>query len=449
MRIAFGALAALGLCGLAQAQVKEDTGGHAGHVHTPETPGPKSVPAPMEHRHTTESTPAPMEQAMEGMYGPYPMAREASGTAWQPDSTPHGGLMFMTGDWHVMIHGFANAVYDHQGGPRGDTKSFSESMLMHMAQRPFAGGTLGTRVMLSLDPLMGKAGYPLLFQTGETADGVTHLVDRQHPHNLFMELAASYSHRIGERGSAFIYAGLPGEPALGPAAFMHRFSGVDSPEAPLTHHWLDSTHITSGVVTLGYVRDRLKVEASAFRGREPDQFRYRIEPGKLDSASVRISLNPTDNWSLQVSHGFIKGAETLAPEVNTRRTTASVVHNAPLGHGNWQTTFAWGRNANDPGRRLQGYLLESALALHDSHTFFGRIERVEKDELFEESAPQHGQVFTVNKLSIGYIRDWKLGEHTRLGIGGLASAFSIPKSLGPVYGAHPTSYMVFVRARLD
>jgi hypothetical protein len=318
-----------------------------------------------------------------------------------------------------------------------------------MAQWPTTSGTLGLRAMLSLDPLMGKSGYPLLFQTGETADGSTHLIDRQHPHNLFMELAASYSHRITAADSVFVYAGLPGEPALGPPAFMHRFSGMDSPEAPLTHHWLDSTHITNGVVTIGYVRDRLKLEASAFHGREPDQFRYRIEAGRLDSGSVRISLNPTDNWSLQVSHGFVRSPESLEPTVNTRRTTASMIHNTALEHGNWQTTFAWGRNTNDPGKRLDGYLVESAFALHDKHTLFGRIERVDKDELFEESAPQHGQAFKVNKLSVGYIHDLKLGQHTRIGIGGLASAYSIPKSLEPAYGAHPTSYMVFARVKLD
>ena len=453
MKIVLAGVAAALAAAVAQAQVNQAPADeHAGHSHGSQTAPAKAPPAPRqaEHEHDKQEVDAGHrhDMQMRGMFGSYPMAREASGTAWQPDSSPHTGVMTMAGDWHAMIHGYANAIYDHQGGPRGSDKSFSESMLMLMAERPITGGTLGIRAMVSLDPLMGKAGYPLLLQTGETADGKTPLVDRQHPHNLFMELADTYSHRLRDRDSLFVYAGLPGEPALGPPAFMHRFSGVENPEAPLTHHWLDSTHITNGVVTAGYVRDRVKLEASAFHGREPDQFRYRIEPGRLDSASVRISFNPTDNWSFQASHGFIKSPETLEPEVNTRRTTASVLWNERLEHGNWQVTGAWGRNRNDPGKRLDGYLLESTLALHDRHIIFGRIERVEKDELFEESAPQHGQAFTVNKLSLGYIRDFRIGEHLQLGIGGLASVHSTSSALEPAYGRRPTSYMIFARLKL-
>ena len=234
---------------------------------------------------------------MKGMLGPYSMTREASGTSWQPDSSKHEGLHQMLGDWSLMVHGYANAIYDRQSGPRGDTKTFSQSMLMVMGQRSLGPGTLGLRGMFSLDPLMGKSGYPELFQTGESANGVTPLIDRQHPHDLAMEISATYSIPLSAHSSAFAYIGLPGEPALGPVAFMHRFSGIDNPEAPITHHWLDSTHIAFGVATLGYTHRNLKLEASAFRGREPDQFRYNIETGKLDSHSVRLTYNPTPNWS--------------------------------------------------------------------------------------------------------------------------------------------------------
>lgn len=432
---------------------------HSGHTQAapPQDPhaahkSSTAVEAPPQDPHAThKSSPAEGEHHMDmrGMFGTYTMMREASGTSWQPDSSPHSGIMGMSGEWQTMIHGFVNAVYDHQGGPRGDDKSFSASMLMLMGQRPLGSGTLGLRGMFSLDPLMGKDGYPLLFQTGETANGVTPLIDRQHPHNFFMELATSYSLPLGERDSVYVYAGLPGEPALGPPAFMHRFSGVDNPEAPITHHWMDSTHITNGVVTLGYVRDRLKIEASLFHGREPDQYRYRIEPGKLDSQSVRLSYNPNESWSLQVSHGRIKSPEALSPEVDVRRTTASASYNVRLAGGLWQTTGAWGRNAGHHGKSLDGYLLESAASIAGKHTFFGRIERVEKDELFEEDTPQAGQSFTVTKLSLGYIRDFDVASQVKLGIGALASAYSIPGSLESTYGAHPTSYMVFARIKFD
>ncbi len=191
---------------------------------------------------------------MHGMYGLYPMTREASGTSWEPDSSPMLGIMKMTqNDWMLMLHAYINFIYDDQGGPRGDEKTFSESMLMLMAQKDLSVGTFGLRSMLSLDPAMGKSGYPLLFQTGETADGKTPLIDRQHPHDFFMELAPTYSLPLSAHSSLFIYGGLPGEPALGPPVFMNRFSAMDNPEAPLSHHWLDATHISYGVITLGYI----------------------------------------------------------------------------------------------------------------------------------------------------------------------------------------------------
>jgi hypothetical protein len=164
-----------------------------------------------------------------GALGDYSMMRDASGTSWQPESTPMEGIHGLLGDWSTMVHGYISAIYDHQGGPRGDDKSFSSSMLMGMAQRPLGTGHLMLRGMISLDPLMGKSGYPLLLQTGETADGVTPLVDRQHPHDFFMELAGIYSAPIADTTSAFLYLGYPGEPALGPPAFMHRFSAMDDP----------------------------------------------------------------------------------------------------------------------------------------------------------------------------------------------------------------------------
>lgn len=389
--------------------------------------------------------------AMSGMYGAYPMTREASGTSWQPDSSPHEGIHKMVGDWSMMVHGFANAIYDRQGGPRGDTKTFSTSMLMVMAQRNLGKGTLGFRSMVSLDPLMGKSGYPELFQTGETADGQTHLTDRQHPHDLFMELAATYSVPLSPDSSVFGYVGLPGEPALGPSAFMHRFSGIDNVEAPISHHWLDSTHITSGVATLGYVYKNWKVEGSAFHGREPDQFRYNIESGRLDSNSVRLTYNPTLNWSGQVSYGHIKSPEALTPDVNVNRTTASVTANLPDGANNWQTTLAWGRNAPSSGSSSNAYLLESALTLGKTHTFFGRGEIVDKDELFVNTpaSPLADKSFKIGKVSAGYIYDFPTSGHYKAGIGGLVSKYSIPSDLTSTYGSNPTSFMLFLRMKIQ
>ncbi len=381
------------------------------------------------------------------LYGPYAMTREGSGTSWQPDSTPMYGVMGERGAWSGMVHGMADLIYDDQGGPRGATQRFSTSMLMLMARRAVGEGALGLRLMLSSDPAMGKEGYPLLFQTGETADGRTPLIDRQHPHDLLMEAAVTYGRDLGAEGSFFLYAGLPGEPALGPEAFMHRRSGMDNPEAPISHHWLDSTHVTWGVVTAGITYAGLKLETSAFNGREPDQFHYNIETGPLDSYSVRATLNPSAALSMQVGYGSLKSPEQLEPGIDIRRSTGSVTYNAPWGQW-WQTTLAFGHNAPTAGRATSGWLLESAAEVAPAHTLFARAERVGKDELFTEGQPLYGESFTVDKLSVGYLYDFLRMGQARFGIGALVSTYSFPAALNASYGSRPTSFMVFLRARL-
>ena len=384
---------------------------------------------------------------MTGMYGSYPMTREATGTSWQPESTPHEGLHIMGDEWRVMVHGYANAIYDRQGGPRGADKGFSESMLMVMGQRELGGGTLGLRGMGSLDPAMGPSGYPLLLQTGETANGRSGLIDRQHPHDLFMELAATYSYPLNTDSSAFGYFGLPGEPALGPTAFMHRYSAMDNPEAPITHHWLDSSHVTFGVATLGYIWRDLKLEGSAFRGREPNQYRWDIEKPDFDSFSTRLSFNPSRDWALQVSYGHIVSPEQLTPDVNQNRLTASASWNWRAWDAPGQTTFAYGQDRNRPGRTLDAFLLESAVHVAKIHTVFGRAERVAKDELFD-AGPLSGSVFTVGKISLGYVYDFARWKRSQWGVGGVGSVIVIPQALKSAYGSAPTSFMLFVRAKL-
>lgn len=388
-------------------------------------------------------------QGMPGVLGAYAMTRESSGTSWQPEAAPMEGLMLNGDEWMTMFHGYVNQVYDHQGGRRGAGKDFAESMFMAMGQRRLAGGSLGLRGMLSLDPLMGKDGYPLLLQTGETAEGVRALVDRQHPHDFLMELSASYSHPVTDLQSLFVYAGLPGEPALGPPTFMHRDSGRDDPEAPISHHWLDSTHVTFGVLTAGWILADFKLEASVFRGREPDQNRWNIESGALDSASARASWNPDEHWSLQLSRGYLHSPEQLEPAVNQQRTTASAMCETSFGAaGQWAATLAWGRNDDRPGHRLDAWLAESEIHLGDAHTFFARWEHVQEDQLFGSGSPLQGEVFGVGKLSLGYIHDWRLGPHLRFGLGGLMSGYQLPAGTQSAY-AGPGSLMLFARLKLD
>jgi hypothetical protein len=394
-------------------------------------------------------TPGHEMHEMKGFLGSYSMSREGSGTSWQPDSSPMEGIHWTRGTWTGMVHSFADLVYDHQGGPRGDDDVFGPTMLMVMAQRPAMRGTFGLRAMLSIDPAtVGKRGYPLLLQTGETADGHTPLVDRQHPHDLFMEVAAVYNHPLGQRASVFGYFGLPGEPALGPPTFMHRFSGMELPEAPIGHHWLDSSHITFGVATAGVTFGRWKVEASAFNGSEPDENRWDIEGPRFNSGAGRVTFNPSANWSLQASYGHLTQPEQLEPGIDVNRTTASATYNRPRGgSSNWQSTLAWGRNARDPGDSTNAVLLESTLRT-GRHTLFGRGERARKDELFE-SGPHAHEPFDVGKVTVGYILDVVRSGHLAFGVGGLGSLHFVPTEIDRDYGSRrPRSFMLFVRGEL-
>jgi len=404
----------------------------------------------MDHRnmaHDGMGMDEPMAMTMDqSPLGPYPMTRDGSGTSWIPEVAPMGGLHVMRGEWMIMGHALINAAYTDQGGPRGGEKAFVSGMIMGMAQRPLGAGTLGLRAMLSPDPFMGKSGYPLLLAAGETANGEDTLVDRQHPHDLFMELAASYSVPFGGKGSAFVYAGLPGEPAFGPPAFMHRPSGLDAVEAPITHHWLDSTHIVFGVVTAGVTWDRWKLDASRFRGREPDEQRFDIETGDLDSSSVRLSFNPTGSWALQASYASIKSPEALEPDHDERRTSLSAMYARPVGDGGlFSATAAWARKDKVPGEALDGMLIEAAFRSNDAWTFFTRAEQVDQDEL---SGVEHGPAYTVRKLSLGAIRDFRVSELVKVGVGAQVSAFDIEEPLGSTYG-DPTAATVFVRLKID
>jgi hypothetical protein len=429
---------------------------HAGHSAPPAPPAsaPAADPqaghdmgamAGMDHGAMSATMP------MTGTLGPYPLTREASGTSWQPDASVHGGVHGEANGWSLMGHAKLTGVYDRQGGPRGADKTFFAGMLMGSARRDLAGGDAITlRAMVSPDPLMGKRGYPLLLAAGETADGATTLVDRQHPHDLIMELSASYSHRLNANSSFFVYAGLPGEPAFGPPAFMHRLSAMDSPEAPITHHWLDSTHISFGVLTGGFIRDNWKIEASRFTGREPDWRRYDIETPKLDSTALRASWNPTPNWSLQASWADLISPEALEPATDERRWSASAIHTVPVGRdGLWSTTLAWGRKDRSDGATLDGLALETALKPNADWTLFARAERLETDELDSHAGDGHGDVARVAKASIGAIRDWRVSANVKFGVGGLVTANRIPGALKHAYGSSPSGGMAFVRLIID
>jgi hypothetical protein len=366
------------------------------------------------------------------------------------------GWHFAVGGWSLMAHGFVNVVYSDQGGPRGETAFYFTNMAMGMGSRRLGSTRLGLRAMFSGEPALGPEGYPLLLQTGETADGVTELVDRQHPHDFFMELSASLSVPVGGTRGLFVYFGLPGEPAFGPPAFMHRPSGADLPDAPLGHHWIDSTHVAFGVATLGFVAGPVKLDASLFNGREPDQHRWNFESPRFSSVSARLTVNPSRSFSLQASWAYLEGPELLHPETNVNRLCVSVSYSRK----GWNTSAIWGRNERDEGpttsrftqygprRATDAWLLESSVRLGRAHTVFGRAEQADKDELFPANDPFHVRVFPVGKLEAGYVWDVLPRSHLVPGLGLAAGVHFVPEFLEPDYGRRSLSLLVFGRLKL-
>jgi hypothetical protein len=324
-------------------------------------------------------------------------------------------------------------------------------MEMATAEKETSFGRMQLKSMFSLEPLMSNRGYPNLFATGETAGGKP-LVDRQHPHDLFMELAGRVDVNIADNTSLFFYGGPVGEPALGPSAFMHRGSARLNPEPPITHHWFDSTHITYGVATAGIVTRKLQVEASLFTGREPDERRWNIEKPRFDSWSVRATWNPSGRWALQASHGRLKQPEFLIhPDENEHRTTASV-HFA-----NGTDLFAMAAfsaknrrsGISGPGPTLTAFLAEANWNIDDHHTLFGRAENVKNDELFPNALdPLHDTPFRVSKFQAGYAYRIPLSGSLNLALGGSLSGYIKPKALDAAYGKNPLGGTVFARVSL-
>jgi hypothetical protein len=376
------------------------------------------------------------------------MPAEGSGTSRLPGNEGgHTGLHIMPGDdWMVMLHGFATGVYTDQSGPRGDSKAYVQSMAMLSAEKDTDWGRIQLKSMMSLEPLMSNRGYPNLFATGETARDEP-LVDRQHPHDLFMELAGRVDFNVGEGGSVFIYGGPVGEPALGPSAFMHRGSARYNPEAPITHHWFDSSHITYGVGTIGFASPKVQIEGSIFTGREPDERRWNIEKPRFDSWSLRATWNPSPNWALQASTGRLKTPEFLIhPDEDEQRTTASV-HYAN-GHG-LSGMLAFSAKDRKPGPTLTAWLAEINWDLDEHHTLFGRAENVRNDELFpDELDPLHEIPFRVSKFQAGYEYRLPLTDVFNLALGGTVSAFAKPDALNAAYGNKPIGYTLFARLSL-
>jgi nitrous oxide reductase accessory protein NosL len=399
-----------------------------------------------------------------------PMNRNGSGTAWQPDQTPMYMWMQHKGPWMLMYHGAAFGRYTSQNFNHRDARGHRNTVdgpnwFMTMAQREVGErGLLNFSLMMSLDPLTEtRGGYPLLFQTGESYKGQP-LIDKQHPHDLFSGLSVAYTYAFSKDIDLTAYLGYPGEPTIGPTAFMHRISAMPNPDAPLSHHWTDATHITYGVASLGLRYKQFKLEGSNFTGREPDQYRYDFDRPRADSWAARLNWNPTSELALQVSRAFIKSPEDLHPDENVRRTTASVLHSRTWGdHQFIASSLVWGMNEGHGAHPEHAVLAETNLTL-GRPTFYGRYEFVQKDsEELSYYVPGPADapldmVFNIHTLTVGSsYRLTNLGgaRGPELSVGGQLTGYVIPSTLqnnqnGRLtqqlgYGKLPLSASVYVR----
>jgi hypothetical protein len=378
-----------------------------------------------------------------------PSPHDSSGTGWQPAATSEHMWMKSVGAWEVMAHGVVFVDYNQQGGPRGEGKAESENWLMPMEQRRLGRGSILFREMFSAESLTSPhPGFPELFQTGETYHGQP-LVDHQHPHNVFSELALYYTVPIGvpskEKVYWLFYGAAAGEPALGPVAYMHRASASELPMAPLSHHLQDSTHISFGVITTGLVVERFKIEGSVFNGHEPDEKRYTIQFAPLDSWSARLSVAASKNWTAQYSYGRLERPEALEPG-SQRRQTASVEYVRPFARGSWATSLVWGRvHQVFDNHNLNGYVLETTANFKLRNYAFSRMELVDKDELFPDNPLLPS--FRIGAYTFGGARDLVQSRLWQLALGTDVTFYSKPSALDSAYGKNPVSFQIFLRVR--
>ncbi len=405
-----------------------------------------------------ERMPMPMTDSAPDMMMTGPLGistdRQGSGTSWVPEAVLMPFRHALWGKWDLMSHWNAFGQLDAQRGPRGDTQLGSVNWSMVMASRPWLGGRLQLRAMNSLEAAtVGRCGYPLLLQTGETCRGSPNH-DRQHPHDFFMEAAALYEHALSRSLAWSIYLAPSGEPAASPVAFMHRPSAMNDPMSNLSHHWQDATHITFGVVTGAVYAKRWKLEGSVFNGREPDENRWNfdLKDARLSSYAGRVTVNPSNSWSVSGSYAFLDGPEADMPDESMRRATASILHSRTFGtSGRLASAIVWGANRHESERRWEPSLLaEANLSLDARNTVLSRIESVRKTgaELDLPDGAADDEEHTLTAIALGYVREVATLGVLGFGVGARGSITFVPELLRATYGSRaPTGLVVFLRVR--
>ncbi len=353
--------------------------------------------------------------------------------------------------WSKFFHGYAFLTTNRQGGRLSSRGFESANHFMTGASRPLRGGTLSFLGTFTIEPAtVPPEGSGELFQRGETYGGKL-LVDRQHPHDLFVELAARWERSLSKHTGLLLYAAPRGEPAVGPTAYPHRSSASENPTAPLAHHNQDSTHISADVVTVGIRAFKATLEGSAFHGREPDENRWDLEQGSIDSYAGRLTVRPGGGLTMQLSAARRKDPEAIEEGDQTRQT-GSIEYMKTTTGGFLAASLILGRNLL-PGDQIEwGNGLEATWKFRERNFLYGRIESVDRDryELVNKTqrpANVPPARTTVQAGTIGYVRDLPRLQETECGAGAGVTVYRFDQALTPTYGGGPVSLQVFLRVR--
>ena len=362
------------------------------------------------------------------------------------------------------------AGFNHQSGPRGAQAAAGENYQMMVYRGSWGPLKLEPHLMTSLEPwLLPKEGSPQLFQTGETYNGKP-IVDRQHPHDLWMEITEKLIFELAPGSNVYIVGGPVGQPALGPEAFMHRESAQHLPWAPLGHHYQDSTHVSMGVMTAGVKFDIVEVAMSQFNCREPDENRIKLDRGKLDSWSSQVKLFLWDGLHGQASTAILKNPESLEPG-DQRRNTASIHwstgknatpdafrHATSLIYGTTQrvadetdaeTALTTDTSGSDSTKPRESWLLESDLSWGWGLWFMTRFESLDKHglNLKADVGKSDGDIRRVVKaLTLGAFQDITAlsNDTVKTGIGLDYTTHFIDAATRADYGSNPYGTHAFL-----
>lgn len=362
---------------------------------------------------------------------------------------PDRGLRLdgMKAKW--LFWGYMEPVFDKQGGCFDKHKVYANNEFLTLAQVGSHCDTLNFRSIFSVEPgTIGKCGYPLLFSTGYTANGITELLNAYPPLDFVTELSGSYVHQW-QNVRLYGYFGLPGAPVLNLLP-QQRIAEFFMPTGSITHRYMTSTDIVYGVGSAGLDIYGICLEGSLFTGKSQDERYWKVKKPHFDSFGVRLSYCYEDAFSFQVSYGHIKDTDPVELCVKNKRFLVSAAYNVVTDTSLWNTTIAYAHNHYCPGESLHSALFESCYILCDRHIVFGRYEYTQTDAPLAYKAREDvaDMFYKVQKIGLGYRYQFQPIMHALWSLGVSGDVSLVPSNLKQVYGNHPFSWYLFLRVDL-